>query len=123
MQIYLARQQTAAAVVATTLNLTVALLATAAAAQPASQSGASKPIDFIVGYDAGNTYDIYARLGARYLQRYLPGHPAILVRNMPGVGSLKAANYLYAQAPRDGSTIGMLGQGIALDQLVKNQAV
>jgi tripartite-type tricarboxylate transporter receptor subunit TctC len=102
--------------------LAAAPLVTGAAAQSIDITPA-KPIDLIVGYDAGDTYDIYSRLAGRYLQRYLPGHPAIVVRNMQGVGSLKAANYLYSQAPRDGSTIGMLGQGIALDQLVKNAAV
>ena len=94
-------------------NLVVATLVTCAAAQTVDTSPA-KPIDLIVGYDAGDTYDIYSRLAGRYMQRYLPGHPAIIVRNMQGVGSLKAANYLYSQAPKDGSTIGMLGQGIAL---------
>src|SRR5436309_8397175 len=102
--------------------LAAAELLVSAAAQPLDTSSA-KPIDLIVGYAAGDTYDIYSRLAGRYMQRYLPGHPPVIVRNMQGVGSLKAANYLYSQAPRDGSTIGMLGQGIALDQLVKNSAV
>ncbi len=82
-----------------------------------------KNIDFIVGYAAGDTYDIYSRLAARHLPRYIPGVSSVVVRNMQGVGSLKAANYMYSQAPQDGSSIGMVGQGLALDQLVGNTAV
>jgi tripartite-type tricarboxylate transporter receptor subunit TctC len=119
-----ARLHRAAVLLATAVLMPAAAFSGRAAAQPADNgSGSAKPIDLIVGYNAGDTYDIYSRLAARYLPRYLPGHPTIVVRNMQGVGSLKAANYLYAQGPRDGSTIGMVGQGIALDQLVKNPAV
>src|SRR4051794_26536316 len=100
------RRVAAGCVAAWALHLSVVLLATEAAAQPAEESGAGKPVELIVGYNAGDTYDIYSRLAGRYLPRYLPGHPTIVVRNMQGVGSLKAANYLYAQAPRDGSSIG-----------------
>ena len=57
------------------------------------------------------------------LPRYIPGNPVITVKHMPGVGSVKAANYLYGQAPRDGLTIGMIGQQLALTQALRDAAV
>src|SRR5215471_17126745 len=68
-----------------------------------------KQINLIVGYGPGGGYDKAARLLARYLPRFLPGNPAVVVQNMPGAGSLRAANYLYSVAPRDGTTIGLVG--------------
>ena len=80
-------------------------------------------ITLVVGYNPGGTYDLYARLAANNLPRFLPGSPAIVVKNMPGVGSVKATNFLYSQAPRDGSTIGSVGQFVALQQVLKHKAV
>lgn len=94
----------------------------AAIAQSADPFFKGKNVDLIVGYAAGDTYDVYSRLAARHLPKYL-GASSVVVRNMQGVASLKAANYMYAQAPQDGSAIGMVGQGIGLDQVVGNQAV
>ena len=51
-----------------------------------------KQVKLIVGYGPGGGYDVYARLLARHLGRYIPGNPAIVVQNMPGAGSLRAAN-------------------------------
>src|SRR5207248_1516639 len=65
-----------------------------------------RQIRMIVGHEAGNDYDLAARFLARYLGRHIPGEPTITVQNMPAAASLAAANYLYAQAPRDGSVIG-----------------
>ena len=98
-------------------------VAVGASAQSPEAFYKGKNIDLIVGYAAGDTYDIYARLAARHLSRYIPGAPTVGVRNMQGVGGLKAANYMYSQAPQDGSSIAMVGQGVALDQLVENTAV
>jgi tripartite-type tricarboxylate transporter receptor subunit TctC len=69
-------------------------------------------ISLIVGYEAGGGYDIYARFIAPYLTKHLPNSPRIVVQNMPGAGSLKAANYLYNVAPKDGTVIGSVGQGV-----------
>jgi len=80
-------------------------------------------ISLIIGYNPGGTYDLYARLAAKYLPRYIPGHPTIISKNLPGVGSLKAANYLYKQAARDGSVLGVISQGTALQQVLKHRAV
>jgi tripartite-type tricarboxylate transporter receptor subunit TctC len=82
-----------------------------------------KQIAFTVGFQAGETYDIYARLAATYLARHIPGQPTIIVRNLPGIGGLKAANFIATQAPRDGTAIGMSTQSLALEQALKNPAV
>jgi tripartite-type tricarboxylate transporter receptor subunit TctC len=100
----------------------IAAVPIAAHAQTPAEFYGKTPITMIIGYNPGGTYDLYARLAARYLPRYLPGKPNIVPKNMPGVGSLKAANFLYAQAPRDGSTIGVLSQGVALQQVLKHRA-
>jgi tripartite-type tricarboxylate transporter receptor subunit TctC len=54
-----------------------------------------KTIRFIVGFAAGGGYDAYTRMVARYISRYIPGHPSTVVENMDGAGSVIAANYTY----------------------------
>ena len=77
-----------------------------------------KTINMIVGYSAGGGYDIYARLIAPYLTKHLPGNPSVVVQNMDGAGSLKATNYLYNVAPKDGTAIGTFGRGLAMEPLI-----
>jgi tripartite-type tricarboxylate transporter receptor subunit TctC len=72
-----------------------------------------KTIRLIVGQAAGGGYDAYGRLLAPFLTQFLPGQPAVAVQNMPGAGSILMANYLYTQAPRDGTVIALGGGGIA----------
>jgi tripartite-type tricarboxylate transporter receptor subunit TctC len=83
---------------------------------------AGKTITIYVGYTAGGSYDLYGRLAARHLGAFLPGHPNLVVQNMPGAGSLKAANYLYEVAPRDGSALGVVVESAALEQALANPA-
>src|SRR5690606_17198294 len=75
---------------------------------------------FIIGFNPGGGYDVYARLAATHLARHVPGAPTIVPRNMPGVASMKAGGFLYSQASRDGTTIGMLDQAIAVEQALGN---
>src|SRR5690606_1075150 len=87
-----------------------ALLATAlqvpiAHAQTAENSYAGKQINLIVGFNPGGGYDLYSRVAAEWLPRYIPGNPAIVVQNMPGAAGALGANYLYSQASKDGLTI------------------
>jgi tripartite-type tricarboxylate transporter receptor subunit TctC len=72
-----------------------------------------KTIRLLVGAPAGGGYDLYARLLAEYLPRFLPGQPTIVAQNMPGGGSLQMANYIYTQAPSDGTVIGIGGGSLA----------
>jgi tripartite-type tricarboxylate transporter receptor subunit TctC len=76
-----------------------------------------KQIRLIVGFPAGNDYDLGARLLTKYLPRYIPGQPVIIVQNMPQAASVAAANYLYVQAPRDGTVIGSFSRNIVNDAL------
>ncbi len=79
---------------------------------------AGKTIGILVGYQAGGGYDLYARLAAQFLGRNLPGHPSVIVQNMPGAGGLKAARYLLDAAPKDGTMLGIPSQTIAFDSLL-----
>jgi tripartite-type tricarboxylate transporter receptor subunit TctC len=81
-------------------------------AQPTPDFYRNKQIRLIVGYPSGNDYDIGARILAKYLPRYIPGQPTIVVQNMPQAASLGAANYIYAQAPRDGTVIGSFSRNL-----------
>jgi tripartite-type tricarboxylate transporter receptor subunit TctC len=77
----------------------------------------------VIGYPPGASYDIYARTFARHLGKHLPGNPAIIPQNMAGAGSLRAANFLYNAAPKDGSTIGMFARGLAMQPLLDDLGV
>ena len=69
-------------------------------------------IKVIVGFTSGGFYDRWSRLLARYVPKYLPGNPEMIVQNMPGAGGLIAANHMYRIAKPDGLTIGMLSYGM-----------
>jgi tripartite-type tricarboxylate transporter receptor subunit TctC len=86
----------------------------AAAADEAASFYKGKQISLIVGYGPGGGYDVYGRLLARHIGRYIPGQPSIIVQNMPGAGSLVATNYLYRIAPKDGSVFGIFARNMPL---------
>jgi tripartite-type tricarboxylate transporter receptor subunit TctC len=90
----------------------------AAQAQGLAQFYEGKTIAFIVGAASGGGYDAQARLLASHMGRFLPGGPTFVVQNMPGAGSLQAANYLYNIAPKDGATIALLQRGILSTRFV-----
>lgn len=73
-----------------------------------------KQLSLIVGYGPGGGYDITARLVARYIGRYIPGNPSVVVQNMPGAGSMRAANYLYVNAPKDGTAFALIARDMPL---------
>ena len=96
----------------------VALVAHSALAADAVASfykGRTVTID--IGYSAGGGYDIYARVLARHLGDHIPGKPDVVPQNMPGAGSLKAVNYLYNIAPKDGTVIATFARGLAMQPL------
>src|SRR6185312_708145 len=72
----------------------------------------------IIGYSVGGGYDLYGRLVARHLGKHIPGHPTLVAQNMTGAGSLRAALYLYSEAPKDGTVIGTFGRTIATTPLL-----
>ena len=106
------------AIVLAALAATVSLVAPARS-EPAEEFYKGKQIALIIGYNPGGTYDIYARLAATLLPKYIPGHPRIVAQNMPGVGSAKAANYLFQQGSRDGLTLGVIGQQLPVSQALR----
>ena len=77
-----------------------------------------KEMSFITSSPPGGGYDAYSRLFARFMSKHLPGNPIIIVNNMPGGGGIRAANFLYNVAPKDGSTIALLDRGIATAPLL-----
>ena len=79
---------------------------------------AGRNVQLIIGYAPGGGYDDYARMLGRHIARHIPGNPTVVVQNMPGAGSLRAANYLYNIAPKDGSVFGGFARGIFLDPLL-----
>jgi tripartite-type tricarboxylate transporter receptor subunit TctC len=82
---------------------------------------AGKTIEMVVGSDVGGGYDTYARTIARHLGRHIPGNPMIVVKNMPGAGSGRAAAYAYGVAPKDGTVVAALFPGIILSPLLDDR--
>ena len=97
---------------------TTPMLATHVGAQETSPFFAGKTVRIVVGFSAGGGYDIYARELARYLGQHIPGHPAVVVQNMAGAGSLKAVNFLFNAAPRDGTALATFSRGIVFEPLI-----
>ena len=77
-----------------------------------------KQITVVVGSSAGGGYDIYARLLARHMSKYIPGNPVIVATNMPGAASTAAAAHVYNTAPKDGTVIGALQNTAIVDALL-----
>jgi tripartite-type tricarboxylate transporter receptor subunit TctC len=97
-----------------------ALLAAFCTTAHAADFYRGKQISILVGFTTGGTYDATARLWSRYLGKHLAGNPTVIVRNMPGSGSLVAVNHLYNTAPKDGTTLAVVGGGTILEPLLGN---
>ena len=82
-----------------------------------------KQITVVVGYGPGGGYDVYTRQLLRHMPRYVPGNPTMVVQNMPGAGSNRAASFVALQAPKDGSVIGAIQPAALLWPLLFNQPV
>lgn len=98
----------------------VTALAGLLAAEPATAADfyAGKQMRLIVGSDTGGGYDTFARLIARHWPDAIPGHPTIVVQNMPGASSLKALNEVANNAPKDGTVVGAVQNNIAFEPLL-----
>jgi tripartite-type tricarboxylate transporter receptor subunit TctC len=77
-----------------------------------------KTVTLNIGFGVGGGYDIYGRLGARHLSRFLPGSPTVIVKNQPAAGSILLANQMYTSLPRDGTAIGIIGNSLGLEQML-----
>src|SRR3954454_21048635 len=96
--------------------------ATMARAQSPAEFYKGKNVELMVGYSAGGGYDVYARMIARYIGKHIPGNPTVVVKNLDGAGSLRLANALYHQLPKDGTVFGIVARGAAFDPLLGNKA-
>jgi tripartite-type tricarboxylate transporter receptor subunit TctC len=96
----------------------VCAVAMPARAEPVEEFFAGRQIKFVLGSAGGGGYESYARLLIPYLSRHLPGHPLIVLQEMPGAAGMVAANYLYNIARHDGSEIGMVGRGVGVEPLL-----
>jgi tripartite-type tricarboxylate transporter receptor subunit TctC len=95
---------------------------TSAQADSVAEFYRGKNIRIIVRTTAGGDYHQYSYLLSRFMGRYIPGNPTMQVVNMPGGGGIVAANFMANVAPRDGTVIGIVGQGIPLDQALGNSS-
>jgi tripartite-type tricarboxylate transporter receptor subunit TctC len=95
---------------------TIAAASTASAQQ--ADFFAGKTIDLYIGYEAGAGYDIYARLMAEHIGRFIPGNPSIISRNMPGAASMRVMAYLQQAAKRDGTAWGAVDRNVAVEPLL-----
>jgi tripartite-type tricarboxylate transporter receptor subunit TctC len=105
------------------LVLAVLILLTAASVHAQTPTYQGKRITIVVGFTPGGFFDRWARLLARYWPKYIPGNPEFIVQNMPGAGSVVAANYVYGVAKPDGLTLGMPAPALYLDQVAGRQEI
>ena len=78
-----------------------------------------RQMHFIIATAAGGDYDVWARAISRHMGDHIPGKPTFIPQNMPGGGGINAANYLFNVAPKDGSTIGMIGRNLPNQAVLK----
>jgi len=94
-----------------------------AAAQSLDAFYRSNGLKFVIAAGAGGGYDVYGRALARHIGAHLPGNPNIVAQNMPGADGLKATNYMYSVAPKDGSVIGNTYATMTLQPLFTTQGI
>lgn len=101
----------------------VGVTADRALSSSASSDFTGKTISLYIGSDAGGGYDFYGRLFARHFGQHVTGKPKVVPQNMPGAGSLRAANFLYNAAPKDGTALGIITQTVALEEMLGTPGV
>jgi len=104
------------------LILLTMALAASASAQSVEEFYRGKTINLVIGFAVGGGYDLYGRHLARHIGKHIPGNPAVVPQNMPGAGSLKAANFIYSAAPKDGSAIGTFARTTGINPLLESGA-
>jgi tripartite-type tricarboxylate transporter receptor subunit TctC len=109
----------------TSWHLVVALVALhgSARADAIEDFYKGRQLKLVVGANTGGAYDAYGRLLAAHLGRHIPGHPAVVVSNMPGASGAQSATYLHQIAPKDGSALGLFNQSMAQRQILEPESV
>jgi tripartite-type tricarboxylate transporter receptor subunit TctC len=92
----------------------------AAAADAVADFYRGRTITLIITSEPGGAYDLHSRFFGNHAGKHIPGNPTITYQYMPGGGGIRAANYLYGAAPKDGTVIGMMEQGLAVDKLLRD---
>src|SRR5262245_50068866 len=100
--------------------LVAACPATASAQEPFYRG---RTIRIVISTGVAGGYAEYARVIAEHMGRHIEGNPHLIVQSMPGAGGLLAANYLYTQAPQDGTTMGIVHSSVPLTLLWGNKGV
>lgn len=95
----------------------VSMSATPSIAQSPAEFYKDKKLNMIIGFGPGGGYDAWARLVAKHMGKHLPGNPTFVPQNVPGAGSITAANNIYSVAPKDGTTIGIIARDAPLAPL------
>ena len=99
-----------------------AFLVVPSAADEVADFYKGKSVNIVVGHEPATGFDIYARVLARHMSRYIPGNPSIIVQNMVGASGLTAANWLYNVAPKDGTVMATFVHTIPFEPLMGNKA-
>src|SRR3954447_3250197 len=94
----------------------------AAGAQGVGDFYHGQTVNLAIGFSVGGGYDLYARALARHMGKYIPGNPAIVPQNMAGAGSLRAANFIYTAAPKDGTAFGTFARTTGINPLLESGA-
>ena len=102
--------------------LTLAAATATAQAQSVEEFYKGKTVSLVVGFSVGGGYDLYARHLARHMGKHIPGQPTIVTQNMAGAGSLRAANYIYTAAPKDGTAFGTFSRTTGINPLLESGA-
>src|SRR5688572_20385050 len=102
-----------------TLVMSMALVS-AANTQPSVEAFyKGKTVTVLIGHPPGGSYDLFARLAVSHIGKFIPGHPTVQLQSRPGGGGLVAAAWFYANAPRDGTTMGLLPDSLAHMQVLQ----
>jgi tripartite-type tricarboxylate transporter receptor subunit TctC len=88
------------------------IIGSAAVADPIEDFYKGKQLNWILSAGSGGGYSTYAHAFAQFFSEHIPGHPTIVIQNMPGAGGIKAMNYLNNVAPKDGTTIGLVHSSV-----------
>jgi tripartite-type tricarboxylate transporter receptor subunit TctC len=107
---------------AITATLILASCIGTARAQSVEEFYKGKTVNVVVGFSVGGGYDLYARHLARHIGKHIPGKPAIVPQNMAGAGSLRAANFIYTAAPKDGTAFGTFARTTGINPLLESGA-
>jgi len=102
--------------------LALSLAALAPSTTRAAEYYSGKQITFIIGTAPGGGFDIYGRTVARHLPKHIPGAPTIIVQNMNGASSMRAAGFIYNIAPKDGTVVGAISPGAVVGPLLEGKA-